>query len=105
MSKDRCGQCGKEAFGGLGGVPICFGCATAWQLAQNAAEANRLQLIPHNMAMMNQALDDADAVTRVAAYPASQLIASGMDVLTISRRMGHGSPSITLDVYGHHASD
>ena len=32
---------------------------------------------------------------------ASQLIDSGMDVLTISRRLGHGSPSITLDVYGH----
>jgi integrase len=32
---------------------------------------------------------------------ASQLIASGMDVLTISRRLGHGSPTITLRVYGH----
>jgi integrase len=32
---------------------------------------------------------------------ASQLVASGMDVLTISRRLGHGSPSITLDVYAH----
>jgi integrase len=32
---------------------------------------------------------------------ASQLIASGMDVLTISRRLGHGSPTITLDIYGH----
>jgi integrase len=32
---------------------------------------------------------------------ASQLIASGLDVLTISRRLGHGSPSITLDVYSH----
>lgn len=32
---------------------------------------------------------------------ASQLIDSGMDVLTISRRLGHASPSITLDVYGH----
>jgi integrase len=32
---------------------------------------------------------------------ASQLIASGMDVLTISRRLGHGSPIITLRVYGH----
>src|SRR5690242_16144467 len=31
---------------------------------------------------------------------ASQLIASGMDVLTISRRPGHGSPTITLAV-GH----
>jgi integrase len=38
---------------------------------------------------------------------ASQLIASGMDVMAISRRLGHGSPSITLNVYGHlfHASD
>jgi len=32
---------------------------------------------------------------------ASQLIASGMDVLTISRRLGHGSATITLGVYGH----
>jgi integrase len=32
---------------------------------------------------------------------ASQLIASGMDVLTISRRLGHGETSVTLDVYGH----
>ncbi len=32
---------------------------------------------------------------------ASHLIASGMDVLAISRRLGHGSPTITLSVYGH----
>jgi integrase len=32
---------------------------------------------------------------------ASQLIASNMDVLTISRRLGHSAPSITLDVYSH----
>jgi integrase len=32
---------------------------------------------------------------------ASQLIAAGMDVLTISRRLGHGSATITLSVYGH----
>ncbi len=32
---------------------------------------------------------------------ASQLIAAGMDVLTISRRLGHGSPTITLATYGH----
>jgi integrase len=31
----------------------------------------------------------------------STLIASGLDVLTISRRLGHGSPAITLSVYGH----
>ena len=32
---------------------------------------------------------------------ASHLIASGLDVITISRRLGHGSPSITLGVHGH----
>jgi integrase len=32
---------------------------------------------------------------------ASQLIASGMDILTVSRRLGHSSPAITLTVYGH----
>ena len=32
---------------------------------------------------------------------ASQLIAAGMDVLTISRRLGHGSATITLSTYGH----
>ena len=32
---------------------------------------------------------------------ASQLIAAGLDVLTISRRLGHASPTITLNVYGH----
>lgn len=32
---------------------------------------------------------------------ASELIRGGVDVLSISRRLGHGSPSITLNVYGH----
>lgn len=32
---------------------------------------------------------------------ASALIAAGMDVLTVSRRLGHSSPSITLSVYAH----
>ncbi len=36
---------------------------------------------------------------------ASALIAANVDVLTISRRLGHGSASITLGVYGHLFSD
>jgi integrase len=32
---------------------------------------------------------------------ASQLIASGMDVVTVSRRLGHGEVSITLNTYSH----
>jgi integrase len=31
----------------------------------------------------------------------SILIRQGMDILTISRRIGHSKPSVTLDVYGH----
>jgi integrase len=32
---------------------------------------------------------------------ASSLIAAGIDILTISRRLGHANPKITLSVYGH----
>jgi len=31
----------------------------------------------------------------------SQLIGAGMDILTISRRLGHASAAITLRVHGH----
>jgi len=32
---------------------------------------------------------------------ASQLIASGVDIVTISKRLGHAKPSITLAIYAH----
>ena len=32
---------------------------------------------------------------------ASSLIAAGVDILTVSRRLGHASPTITLGAYGH----
>ena len=32
---------------------------------------------------------------------ASALIAAGQDVVTVSRRLGHAKPTITLNVYGH----
>jgi integrase len=32
---------------------------------------------------------------------ASALIAAGLDIVTVSRRLGHGSPAITLGVYAH----
>ena len=32
---------------------------------------------------------------------ASALIAAGVDILTVSRLLGHGKASVTLDVYGH----
>jgi integrase len=37
----------------------------------------------------------------------SMLLASGMDILSISRRIGHASVKVTLDTYGHliHGTD
>jgi integrase len=32
---------------------------------------------------------------------ASQLIAAGMDVVSVARRLGHAKPSVTLNVYAH----
>ena len=32
---------------------------------------------------------------------ASMLIRAGVDILTISRRLGHRKVSVTLDTYGH----
>jgi integrase len=32
---------------------------------------------------------------------ASQLIASGIDIVTISKRLGHAKPSVTLSIYAH----
>jgi integrase len=36
---------------------------------------------------------------------ASALIAAGVDIVTVSRRLGHGSPAITLSVYAHRFGD
>ena len=32
---------------------------------------------------------------------AGQLIAQGVDIMTISKRLGHAKPSITLAIYAH----
>ena len=32
---------------------------------------------------------------------ASQLIDAGVDIVTISRRLGHASPNVTLGIYAH----
>ena len=32
---------------------------------------------------------------------ASALVAAGLDIVTVSKRLGHGSPAITLGVYAH----
>jgi len=32
---------------------------------------------------------------------ASQLIAQGVDIVTISKRLGHAKPGVTLAIYAH----
>jgi integrase len=39
--------------------------------------------------------------TPCATLTWAKLIDAGMDVITISRRLGHASPNVTLGVYGH----
>ena len=62
--------------------------------------------MPNNISTDWQRLVAALKLPKVSLHAwrhthASQMIAGGMDVLSISRRLGHGSPSITLNVYGH----
>ena len=63
-------------------------------------------LAPDNVSSEWRKTVDALKLPKVSLHAlrhthASQLIASGMDILTISRRLGHSAPSITLDVYSH----
>lgn len=37
-------------------------------------------------------------------FAATQLLAAGVPVKTVSGRLGHGSAAMTLDVYGHHVA-
>ena len=34
-------------------------------------------------------------------FAANALIAAGLDIVSVSQRLGHGSPAITLSVYAH----
>jgi integrase len=40
-------------------------------------------------------------VSRAASPHASALISAGLDVVAISRRLGHANPTVTLNVYAH----
>jgi integrase len=83
--------------------------------AENALVFRQLDggpLLPHSISTAWRRAAAAMGLQKVTLHAwrhthASQLIASGMDVVAISRRLGHGTPSITLNVYGHlfHASD
>jgi integrase len=59
------------------------------------------QRITNGFAKIARALDFGCTLHGLRHTHVSALIAGGVDILTISRRLGHASASITLDVYGH----
>jgi integrase len=63
-------------------------------------------LNPHAVSRAWRRVCDAKKLPRVSFHAlrhthVSVLISAGVDVLTISRRIGHSKASMTLDVYGH----
>jgi integrase len=63
-------------------------------------------LNPHAVSRAWRRVCDAKNLPRVSFHAlrhthVSVLISAGVDVLTISRRIGHSKASMTLDVYGH----
>ena len=63
-------------------------------------------LSPDNLSRDWRRVCDAKKLPAVSFHAlrhthASLLIAKGVDILMISRRLGHSKASITLDVYGH----
>ena len=63
-------------------------------------------LSPDNLSRDWRRIGTAKKLPRVSFHElrhtnASVLISKGVDILTISRRLGHSKPSVTLDVYGH----
>jgi len=67
---------------------------------------NGQPLKPHTVSRAWRCMVEAKGLPRVTFHSlrhshVSVLIHSGLDILTISRRIGHAKPSVTLDVYGH----
>jgi integrase len=63
-------------------------------------------LKPHTVSRAGRRVVEAKQLPRVTFHAlrhthVSVLIREGVDILTISRRIGHAKPSVTLDVYGH----
>jgi integrase len=63
-------------------------------------------LNPHAVSCAWRRVCDAKKLPRVSFHAlrhthASLLIAKNVDILSISRRLGHAKASMTLDVYGH----
>jgi integrase len=69
-------------------------------------DANGQPLKPHTVSRAWRRVIEAKTLPRVTFHAlrhthVSVLIREGLDILTISRRVGHAKSSVTLDVYGH----
>jgi integrase len=65
-----------------------------------------LPLSPDRLSQQWRRLVDAMGLPSVSFHAlrhthASALIGAGLDVISVSRRLGHGSPAITLTIYAH----
>jgi integrase len=59
-------------------------------------------VITQKWALLADALGFPDVTLHALRHThVSQLIAGGADVLTVSRRIGHANPTLTLNTYGH----
>lgn len=77
-------------------------------------QANGCHIDPHTpthqfkriIALYNSTVDDEDKLPEIHLHDlrhtsATLLIAKGIDIETIARRLGHAKVSVTLDTYGH----
>lgn len=69
--------------------------------ATSDGAALRPNTLSRNWLRTTGAIGRAIGLHSLRHHHASNLIAAGVDILTVSRRLGHGSPTITLSVYGH----
>jgi integrase len=74
------------------------------------SDVNGNPLSPNRMSSRFGEFADALGMPEVTFHAlrhthASHLIASGVDIVTISKRLGHAKPDITLKVYAHRFKD
>jgi integrase len=79
--------------GKLGDQDLCFPSWDGSPQRPNSFSSTWMKVVKgHGLAVSFHALRHTHA---------SQLIAAGVDIVTISKRLGHASPNITLGVYAH----
>jgi integrase len=72
---------------------IC--CLPTWK-------ADRFGPVPYHLGDLAERIGIPDITFHALRHThASQLIAGNVDIVTISKRLGHARPSVTLAIYAH----